>query len=285
MQRNLPSLSETNTPMSAAITSSRVLWSSGNKWKNLIVEKHRFSESSTIKLNNANHNVIIKLPTFENPEIPSDYTPGNNDGNCGKVCMLSAATSGPVCSHHRDSIVLFVSENAFASKPTIAEIHQFKDEQIEHIAMALKSEVESGYVSGRVYGESICTALSAHLTNQYSTVRVQDRIQNAKLTPGNLQKITKYIDANLHEDLRLSDLAEIVGLNQYRFAHNFKDTTGYAPHQFIVRLRLERAKKMLRETEMSVTEIAYAVGYGSPSRFTQSFRRHNGITPSAYRSS
>lgn len=103
------------------------------------------------------------------------------------------------------------------------------------------------------------------------------------MTPLSLRLVIDYIQENLAEELRLDTLAEVAGLSRYRFSHNFKQATGFAPHQFIVRERLERAKRMLRETDLTVLAISFAVGFSSPSRFTYIFRQQIGMTPSEYR--
>ncbi|NOT46755.1 MAG: helix-turn-helix transcriptional regulator [Acidobacteria bacterium] len=107
--------------------------------------------------------------------------------------------------------------------------------------------------------------------------------QTGGMTPLSLRLVIDYIQENLAEELRLDTLAEVAGLSRYRFSHNFKQATGFAPHQFIVRERLERAKRMLRETDLTVLAISFAVGFSSPSRFTYIFRQQIGMTPSEYR--
>lgn len=177
------------------------------------------------------------------------------------------------------------NESCGTSNPELADYHQFHDAQVQHIGMALKAEAETGYLSGRLYGESLSIALSVHLLTRYSAVKPIIRGHKGGMTPHSLRRVTDYIHENLAEELRLSELAQVASLSQHRFAHNFKHTTGFAPHQYVIRERIERAKRALRETNMTVTEIAHTVGCGSPSRFTLLFRRATGATPSAYRSS
>jgi AraC family transcriptional regulator len=83
----------------------------------------------------------------------------------------------------------------------------------------------------------------------------------------------------------MAALAEIAGLSQYRFAHNFKSAIGLPPHQYVIRARIERAKRILRETDLSILDIACAVGCQSVSRFNSLFKRELGTTPSGYRAS
>jgi len=105
------------------------------------------------------------------------------------------------------------------------------------------------------------------------------------MAPRVLRQVMDYIDSNLDSPLRMASLAEVCGLSQYRFAHNFKSATGVPPYQYVIRRRLDRAKHMLRQTNLSVLDIANAVGCQSISRFNSLFRQEMGITPSSYRAS
>jgi AraC family transcriptional regulator len=74
-------------------------------------------------------------------------------------------------------------------------------------------------------------------------------------------------------------------LSEHRFAHNFKTTTGLPPHRYVTAQKIARAKRLLRESGMSVTEIGYALGFSQPSRFSSVFNRWTGVAPSVFRRS
>jgi AraC family transcriptional regulator len=63
----------------------------------------------------------------------------------------------------------------------------------------------------------------------------------------------------------------------------FKQSTGYTPHQYVISQRIERAKELLKKTDLSITEIAYLLGFSTPAHFTHHFRRKTGIRPSEMR--
>jgi AraC family transcriptional regulator len=77
-------------------------------------------------------------------------------------------------------------------------------------------------------------------------------------------------------------LAGLTGLTSYYFLRLFKRSTGQTPLQFIIRARMERARKLLAAPRASVTDVAMAVGYESVSHFITLFKRHTGMTPLEY---
>lgn len=87
----------------------------------------------------------------------------------------------------------------------------------------------------------------------------------------------------LDHPLPLTTLAEIAGLSPFHFARTFQQATGIPPGQFLAALRLEQAKRLLLTTDLSVTEICFAVGYDSVGTFTTRFTQLVGLPPSRVR--
>jgi AraC-like DNA-binding protein len=85
------------------------------------------------------------------------------------------------------------------------------------------------------------------------------------------------------ERLRLQELADLVGRSRFHFCRAFRDATGRTPPQALMLLRVKRARQLLANPANSVTEVALAVGYQTPSAFALAFRRAVGETPAAYR--
>ena len=72
-------------------------------------------------------------------------------------------------------------------------------------------------------------------------------------------------------------------MSPYHFAHAFRQTTGLAPHRYVIQRRIERARFLLRETDLSITEIAHQVGYANQSNFSVVFHQLTGQTPRGFR--
>ena len=92
-----------------------------------------------------------------------------------------------------------------------------------------------------------------------------------------------HIQANLDRDIHIGELAAAAGLSLFHFAKLFKRSTGSSPHQYILHLRLKRAKWLLRKTETSLSEVALQAGFADQSHLTNVFRRFIGVTPSKFR--
>jgi len=98
-----------------------------------------------------------------------------------------------------------------------------------------------------------------------------------------LRRVTEYIEAAFTRDLTLAELAEVAGMSQYHFARRFKESTGVAPHQYVVRRRMEEAKRLLEGSDLPVSQVGLEVGYVSHGYFIALFGRMVGTTPAAYR--
>ena len=85
------------------------------------------------------------------------------------------------------------------------------------------------------------------------------------------------------EEFNLDRLAAQAGLSKFYFNRLFKSAIGVSPSHYHINLRMDEAKRLLRETKKSVMEVALDVGYANPSHFAQLFRRETGLSPSDYR--
>ena len=188
-----------------------------------------------------------------------------------------------VITLHRDAVLRAIYEMKGAHAFEFGAHPFLRDAQIEHICHAILAEMDYDYPSGPLYGDSLSLALCSRLLSRVSSFDPGSG-RRGGIAPHTLHRVMEYIDSNLTATLRMEELAEIAGLSEYRFAHNFKTATGISPHQYVINQRIERAKRILRETDLSVVETAYSVGCQSLSRFNSSFRRQSGATPSVYRS-
>lgn len=159
-----------------------------------------------------------------------------------------------------------------------------RNPQIEQILMLLRSELHQGGGGiGRLYIESLANALVVQLLRNYSTAQPRVAVYKGGLGDRKLLQVTNYINDYLDRDIKLTDLAQLLGMSQSHFSHLFKQSMGISPHQYLLQQRVERAKQLLKQTERSVMEIALACGFDSHSHLSKQFRQFTGMTPKAYR--
>ena len=96
-------------------------------------------------------------------------------------------------------------------------------------------------------------------------------------------RVIDYIERHLSEEITLDDLCELVDLERSYLIARFKKSFGLSPMRYVGAMRLQQAKTLLSTTDKSITEIAYAVGFGSIHYFCRYFKRSVGITPNEYR--
>lgn len=104
-----------------------------------------------------------------------------------------------------------------------------------------------------------------------------------QLGRSHLRRIRDFVEANLAEDIKLQALADLCGIGTAHFTRLFKASVGVSPHQYVLGLRIGRAKALLGNAECSLSEVAQACGFAHQQHFTRTFRRMTGITPGAYR--
>lgn len=95
--------------------------------------------------------------------------------------------------------------------------------------------------------------------------------------------IRRYIDQHFKEPLNLELLAGEAFVNKYYLAHAFKKEYGISPINYMLCRRIEESKYLLAETDLPLSQISQALGFSSPSYFSQSFRRSEGLSPTEYR--
>jgi len=105
------------------------------------------------------------------------------------------------------------------------------------------------------------------------------------LTPRALRRVRDHIDAHLTKNITLEALSEVAGLSRCHFARAFKQSVGTAPHAYLLQRRLERAERLLKETELSLCQVALDSGFSDQSHFSSCFRRHFGESPRSFRRS
>ncbi len=178
-------------------------------------------------------------------------------------------------------------DNAFLEDPQLfrlgrIQVVQLSEELASRVQLILSQmlaeykEKNGGYERMiRLQAEELCLLLN----------RTLPRIQAPELTekPSTLSEVIGYIQSHYTGEFSLPALPRLCGLTPSYFSRVFKEKTGTPVFEYINRLRVQKACRLLKRTEMSVIEIAFAVGYNNVSFFNRYFRKLNRMSPREYR--
>jgi AraC family transcriptional regulator len=182
--------------------------------------------------------------------------------------------------------VLLIQATAASPQETqavlVLHLH-VRDTLLHHIALVLRVTSTADSHAGRLYAAVLTEALATHLLRRYAACQPTQQECPRELAPAKLRRTVAYIHAHLEEPLPLTAIAAVAQLNPAYFARLFKQATGLTPHQYVLVCRMERAKQLLTETALPLSEIGLQVGCTDQSYFTAVFRCHVGTTPKAYR--
>ncbi len=155
-----------------------------------------------------------------------------------------------------------------------------------HLVSAIALEIEDRGRAGSVVLESLAVALAGHLLHAHSAWTAGRREPlEAACGPGRgrMADVVRYIDERLDGDLSLGELAGVAGMEVFPFLRAFRRFTGEAPHRYVLRARVERAKVLLGDGALTISDVGLRTGFATPSHFSATFRRLTGRTPRAWR--
>jgi AraC family transcriptional regulator len=191
------------------------------------------------------------------------------DGPCETVDVGIDSNTLDRLGHHDEAMAAM----------TLAPQPGVEDPQLQTLVTAMVAEVQAGCPAGRLYGESLSLAFAAHVLGRYSASKRARHAVKGGLSKRQLATVLEFIHANMKSDLSLADLAQKACLSSSHFALSFKSSIGMSPHQYVIRERINRARQLLAQGHLSITEVAHAVGFSSQSHFTEAFRRVTRMTP------
>jgi AraC family transcriptional regulator len=198
-------------------------------------------------------------------------------GNTLHVRVVSAL----LCEHldriqsQASSDEVLIVDPSFAQDPTI-----------ERLARSLVAADEVEQDLGALYADAVCLAIVTRLLGMRCSRDLATTNQRRTALPKwRLKRVIEYIDAHLGGHITLADLAETIGLTRMHFAAQFKAATGVRPHEYVLRRRIERAQELLRNSSLTLVDIALSVGFQTQAHFTTVFKRFAGETPHRWRCS
>lgn len=157
-----------------------------------------------------------------------------------------------------------------------------RDPEIRRIAESLLREVSADAPGTAMMIEGLALQLVAHVARAYHDPG-GGRHRQGGLSPWQLRRVMSQLHEGLAEDLSLDTLARSVDLSRFHFARSFQHTTGLAPYQYLLKLRMEKAAALLADTKVPIDAVALKVGYRSAKTLRRPFKRHFRLTPEEFR--
>jgi AraC family transcriptional regulator len=180
-------------------------------------------------------------------------------------------------------VALTAASDGTSGEVELRRVDNLVDARLGTLVEAVNAERIAGFPSGRLFLDSVEQALAVALVNGYAVRHCSVQTHRGGLGCARLRRIKEFVDAKMEDELTLCEMAQAVQLSTSHFSRMFRKSTGEAPHQFVLRHRVERAKEMLRAAEARVLDVAVACGFKTQQHFARVFRQMCGVSPTEYR--
>lgn len=170
----------------------------------------------------------------------------------------------------------FLPENPIQNIGCAVQVQRFIDSVIE---------ARENTYANTLRRNGLLKIFFAELVDYYNKQILEEQLQtvsDVEKLPHIREAIT-YINDNYGSKIKINELADHVGVNRSYLASSFKRATGYSPKEYLLTLRMEKAKSLLEKTDMPVNAVATSVGYSDQLAFSRMFKEYAGISPKAFR--
>jgi AraC-like DNA-binding protein len=184
-----------------------------------------------------------------------------------------------------------IALNAIADDANVSRVTELdytpgagvRDPSMTNLGMSMLAALDRPEQASRVFVDHVTLAVAAHVAHTYGGMRQVARPMQGGLAPWQERRAKELLHANLHGDVSLKEIARECGLSISHFTRAFRQTTGLAPHRWLVGRRIEQAKALLRGRRFLLSEIALRCGFADQSHFTRTFTAIVGVSPGAWR--
>lgn len=196
----------------------------------------------------------------------------------GKACVCTAV------NFPQASLLALCPTGSLDLDRTAGPSFGLTDAHVFDLVKRLQAQAQGPDFFGALYVQSLSLALVSYLAARYGSAAQTPQLQSqAGLTLAQRRSIEDFVETELASNFGLIDLAALLGYGPDHFSRLFKITFEDSPHQYVLARRIERAKSLLRDDQLKITEIALNCGFSSQAHMTTAFKRHTGTTPANYR--
>src|SRR5258708_227486 len=261
-------------------------------WSGLVLEKYVCNPGERPEGNALDRSVLVMVCS---PTWRGEYKASNGvlkRETLGTLTILPKGLLPPMRSAQTADLLYCAFDEAFVKgvadelegrlAPTHDKRSNLRDRAISEILNLLFAEIHSAGATGTLYVESLAQALPIRLL--FLCDRQPPLSSPAAMLPHpHLLRRQERIDSRLEAAVTLQELASEIGYSRSHFLRMFHATTGMTPHRYVLNRRIERARRLLRDADMSIADIAYCCGFASQAHLTLAFRKVCGLPPGGYR--
>ena len=157
------------------------------------------------------------------------------------------------------------------------------DARLSGLFEALRIEYQLGFPTGQLFISSIEQALSSYLVMNRGTSPSEPVFFKGGIPPSTSKRIIEFIRTNIATDLSISELAKVADMSPSHFSRSFRGAFRTTPHDFIIQMRMELAKDLLRGNDFTLLDIAQLTGFKTQQHFSRVFARAIGVSPGRFR--
>jgi AraC family transcriptional regulator len=171
-----------------------------------------------------------------------------------------------------------------AAIPDFGRLHDgsFRSAVITNLLDLIWSEAALEGPHARLFSDGVCLALVAALLRLAAPARHPVR-PGPHLSAARLARVQGWVEAHLAEPFGLAEMAGSACLSPWHFSRAFKNATGQTPRAFVGACRIDRARRLLADSDLPLSQVAQQCGFADQPHFSTAFRRHTGMTPRAFR--
>jgi AraC family transcriptional regulator len=159
----------------------------------------------------------------------------------------------------------------------------FENNNLKATLQKLQSVLDGSGIDDHAYAETLGLMLLWELRHAADPKHSQLKPVRGGLAGHQLRRIKEFLDVHISKEIGISELASLVGLSHFHFIRAFKCSVGRSPYQYVLSERISAAKEMLSKSDLSIADVALAVGFSDASQLNRVFRRLIGVTPTAFR--
>lgn len=148
---------------------------------------------------------------------------------------------------------------------------------------AMIAQVEAPGFASRLVLDTLLQNFLVQLLCELSSLGGDTPNAPHSLAPRRLRRVLDYIEANLADEIELDDLAGVAGSSRFHFSRAFRDATGFPPYRYLVHRRIDAAKTLLLDNDLTLEQISAQCGFKSSAQFSVMFKQVFGITPTRFR--